>query len=97
MDQLNTPKAMFLAWLVLVIGAFTIPRLFAPPDGVDLAPLAGLVSLALILAALITATVSLIHTLHGRSTYDVTSLFAGLVPFVVSVVAVAAGTAVLFG
>ena len=97
MKRLNTPKTMFLAWLALVIGAFTIPRLFAPPDGVDLAPLAGLVSLVLVLAALIAATVSMIHTLHARTGYDKVSLLAGIAPFIISLVAVTGGATVLFG
>lgn len=91
------PRKLFLVWIALIVAAFTIPRLFAPADGVDLAPLAGLVSLGFLLSALVVASTTFAHAMSRRKTLDKLSLAAGIMPFAVSVVGFAAAAALIFG
>ena len=91
------PRKLFLLWSALVVAAFTIPRFFAPADGVDLAPLAGLVSLGFLLAALVVASATFAHTMSRRKALDHLSRAAGIAPFVVSVAGLAAAATAIFG
>ena len=83
------PRRLFLLWVGFTIGAFTIPRFFAPPDGVDLAPLAGLIGLALFLAALVVAIAAFVHSLQRRRDLDSASMLAGTLPLIISGIGIA--------
>jgi len=71
-------------WLVVVALSFSLPQLFRPPEGVDLAPMAGLVFLAGALILFVIAFYLLGHVLRRKATYSRGIVLLGITPMLIT-------------
>lgn len=87
--KLNKPARLLVFWAVAVSLAFVLPRFFAPPDGVDLAPAAGLVFIVFMLAAFAIAVYAFGHSLRNKVAYSSATTLVGFSPLIVTLVTIA--------
>ena len=77
--------------------AFTLPRLFPPPEDVDIAPAAGLVFLIVAGISFLLAVALLAHSVKRRSNYTMAERTLAMAPFVVTVAALIVGAVRVLG
>ena len=80
----NKPVLLFVGWFATVVLSLTLPRIFVPRGGVDLAPEAGLVFLSCMLVAFLIACFLFVHSIRRRIEYSTSMLLLGISPFIVS-------------
>ncbi len=91
------PVISFILWAALVVLAFVLPRFFPPPDGVDIAPAAGLAFLILAGSSFLLAVYLLAHTILRGGDYTRAERALTMAPFTLTVAALVLGVVWFFG